>query len=291
MRLDAHYLEASARAGQQVYDRLQRFRRGGGLAFRASTSRLRLPMFPRLGGAGAIAWRQLTTALRTARAMLIVLVFICIAVGPAIYFSGAIHRAENGADQAIGNVLIGAMFWISFMLANMLRFDFRGDLDHIDTLKALPVRRAAIAVAELVAPIAVLVVCQAVLLTSIGVMLHKDAQMLAVVMLFALPMDAMLIAVENLIFLIFPVRYYTVSPGDLQGIGRQMLVFLLKGLFLLAGAALAGAIGAGAWFASGKSNSTFMVTTLIMLIVEFLALIPLLVLAFARFDPSVDTPA
>jgi ABC-type transport system involved in cytochrome c biogenesis permease component len=248
-------------------------------------------MFPRLGGAGAIAWRQLTTALRTARAMLIVLVFICIAVGPALYFSGVNRRAENGTDQAIANLLVGAMFWITFMLANMLRFDFRGDLDHIDTLKALPVPRAAIAIAQLIAPIAVLVICQSVLLTSIGIMLHMDWQKLALVMLFALPMDAMLIAVENLIFLIFPVRYVTVSPGDLQGIGRQMLVFLLKGLALLVGAALAGAVGAGAWFASSKSNSSFIVATLIMLIIEFLFMIPLLVIAFTRFDPSVDTPA
>ena len=52
-------------------------------------------MFPRLGGAGAIAWRQLTTALRTARAMLIVLVIICISIGPALYFGGAHQKIEN----------------------------------------------------------------------------------------------------------------------------------------------------------------------------------------------------
>ncbi len=66
-------------------------------------------------------------------------------------------------------------------------------------------------------------------------------------MLFALPLNAMLIAVENLIFLIFPVRAIAVSPGDLQGFGRQMLVFLLKGVVLLLAAAIAGGIGAAAW--------------------------------------------
>ena len=69
------------------------------------------------------------------------------------------------------------------------------------------------------------------------------------------------------------------------------VVIIGLALTLLVGAVLAGAVGAGAWFISGKSNSSFMVTTLIMLIVEFLAMIPLLVVAFGRFDPSVDTPA
>src|SRR5207302_1015891 len=83
---------------------------------------------------------------------------------------------------------------------------FRGDLDHIDTLKSLPVAAWAIAVAELVAPVAVLTIYQLVLLASIDLMLHTGAMKLAIVMLFALPLNAMLIAVENLIFLIFPVR-------------------------------------------------------------------------------------
>ena len=51
-RLDTHYLEAAAKSGQQYYDRVQRFRRGGGMAFRASSSKLRLPSFPRFGARG-----------------------------------------------------------------------------------------------------------------------------------------------------------------------------------------------------------------------------------------------
>ena len=47
MRLDAHYLESAAKSGQKVYDRVSRIRRGGGVAFRATSARLRLPMFPR----------------------------------------------------------------------------------------------------------------------------------------------------------------------------------------------------------------------------------------------------
>ena len=122
-------------------------------------------------------------------------------------------------------------------------------------------------------------------------MLHTGAMKLAIVMLFALPLNAMLIAVENLIFLIFPVRAIAVSPGDLQGIGRQMLIFLLKGIALLAAATLAAAVGAGVWWIAGKSTAIFLATTILILVLEVLGTIPLLVIAFRKFDPSVDTPA
>ena len=54
MRLDAQYLELSAAAGQRLHARVQRMRRSGGMALRPNTgsARLRLPMLPRLGGAG-----------------------------------------------------------------------------------------------------------------------------------------------------------------------------------------------------------------------------------------------
>ena len=195
-RLDTHYLEAAAKSGQQYYDRIQRFRRGGGMAFRASSSKLRLPSFPRLGGAGPIAWRQLTTTLRTARALLLTLLFICLAAGPAFYYFGA--------ARARGRALIGVSFWLTFTLANLLRFDFRGDLDQIDALKALPIPPWRIAAAQLIAPVCMLVLFQITLIGSIGVMLHMDREILALALLFAIPMNAMLIAVENLIFFSSP---------------------------------------------------------------------------------------
>jgi hypothetical protein len=283
IRLDAHYLDIAATSGQQLYDRVQRIRRGGGVAFRATSARLRVPMLARLGGAGPIAWRQLNTALRTARAMLVILVFVCFSMGPILYL--------GHPDKKVANVLVGVIFWITFMLANLLRFDFRGDLDQIDMLKSLPIAPWRIAAAQLVAPVLVLIVYQLLLLLSINFVVPLGALKIAVVMLFSLPADAMLIAVENLIFLIFPVRAIAVSPGDLQGFGRQMLVFLLKGVGLLVTVALAGAVGAGAWWIGGKSAPVFLATTILVLAAEVIGMIPLLVAAFKKFDPSVDTPA
>src|SRR5207249_10910957 len=96
-----------------------------------TSARFSIPMFPRLAGAGPIACRKLTAAIRHSRAVIWFLLFLCVMIGPAIYFGGAGHSAAG----AIG----GMIFWITMMFANLLRFDFRGDVDHIDTLKAMPV--------------------------------------------------------------------------------------------------------------------------------------------------------
>ena len=70
-----------------------------------------------------------------------------------------------------------------------------------------------------------------------------------------------------------------------------MLVFLLKGVALLVAVSLAGAVGAGVWWIGGKTTAVFLVTTILVLAMEVAGMIPLLAIAFRRFDPSVDTPA
>jgi Putative ABC exporter len=281
--LDTQYMESAAIAGQKVYDRVQRMRQRGGVHARATTSRLRIPMLPRFGGSGAVAWRQILVALRTSRAMLIIMVIICVSMGPMFYYGGLIRHP--------GQLISWLIAWITFMLSNTLRFDFRGDLDVIDTLKALPVRKSAIVIAELIAPVLFLIIFQGAILAGICVMLHADLRLITLVIVFALPINTLVIEVENLIFLIFPSRMVNVSPGDLQGFGRQMLVFAFKGVVLLVSVSVAGGIGALVWWAGGHAIVPALICAWIVLAIECAAMIPLLVLAFAKFDPSVDTPA
>ena len=46
--------------------------------------------------------------------------------------------------------------------------------------------------------------------------------------ILVLPANFVMFAVENLMFLLFPTRFATAAPGDLQGSGRMMLVMFLK---------------------------------------------------------------
>jgi len=46
--------------------------------------------------------------------------------------------------------------WINVLMVSMLKFDFRDELDRLDLLRSLPIRPAAVASAELMAPVFVL---------------------------------------------------------------------------------------------------------------------------------------
>jgi hypothetical protein len=238
-------------------------------------------MPPRFGGAGPIAWRQLTTALRQSRSLLILLLLISLAAAPAMY--------AGGIKPVSPNALAGMALWLSFMLANTLRFDFRGDVDHIDVLKALPVAPAAVVVAQLVAPVTVMTALQLVLLAGARVMFKLPASHLLAGVMLVLPLNALMFAVENLIFLLFPGRY-AAGPGDLQGFGRQMVVFLLKLIVLMLGAGLALGAAAVAYRLS-DSPPAAIATAVVVLWLEVVALLPLLRLAYLKYDVSADTPA
>src|SRR5205814_7679914 len=116
--------------------------------------------------AGPIAWRQLTTALRQSRAILVLMFIMSAALGPVVYITG------RGVGSGSTGAWVGVLFWLTFMVANALRFDFRGDVDQIDTLKALPIRPTAVVIAQLVAPVLVLSLCQAALLGGLGYFMH-----------------------------------------------------------------------------------------------------------------------
>jgi hypothetical protein len=160
MWLDVHYLESAAAAGAQVYAKIQQARRGAALISPAKPRavRWRPPRFPRLGGAGPIARRQLTAALRQSRGVFVLMMIVC-AVGVVLLV------AMKGETDLTGPIA-GGIVWVTLMLTNNLRFDFRGDADHIDALKALPVRPAAVVVAQLAAPVVMLWLCQVILVAA-----------------------------------------------------------------------------------------------------------------------------
>ncbi len=281
MWLDAHYLEVSAAAGQRLYDRVRRVRRAGGVSLRTTGSaRLRLPMPPRFAGAGPIAWRQLTMALRQSRSLLVLLLLICLVGGPVLYASG-LKTTSTGA-------LIGIAIWLTMMLGNTLRFDFRGDVDHIDVLKSLPVSPAAIVTAQLVSPALVMTLLQLTLLVGLAPVMKMPVGDVVIAMLLAVPFNLLLFGTENIFFVLFPARY-AAAPGDLQGFGRQIVVFMLKLATLAMLAGVAG-VGGSVVYAMTASQSAAFAVGGALLWIEVIGLIPALVAAYLRFDPSTDTP-
>jgi hypothetical protein len=282
--LDANYLETAASASQRRYERRQR-NHGGGAArlIEGSGSRFHVPRLPRWGGAGPIAWRQLVGAMRSSRALLILLIFIGIAGGTFILE----HR---GGSLTSVEKLLGAILWMNMVMISMLKYDFRDELDRLDLLRSLPIRPIAVAAAELFTPVIVLTAMQGTLLIVVTLCVKDAWKVTLLAAAFALPFNVLYVGIENLFFLMFPLRSAGLIAGDMQLFGRQMVISPCKFLLLLFALAVSAGVGTIGYILSNKSWPAFGAVAWIALSLVALATIPLLGRAYARFDPSTDTP-
>lgn len=282
--LDENYLEAATAASQRRARQIQRIRSGsllsGGVKGQVSWQ---LPRLPWLGGAGPIAWRQATSAARSARGLLIVLVILAIAMGPL--FGASMRNAH------VAQWLTGVIAWATILLSSLLKFDFRGDLDHMDQLKALPLRPAAISIGQIIVPTLILTAAHVLLLGSVMVASSAHRDLVAVAAALALPFNALLMSTENAIFLLFPSRPAAASPGDFQMLGKQVAQLVMKAFAVIIGLVIAFGLAAPLFIIVGGSLIVLALVAGAILFGETCALIPLMGWAFARFDPSMDIPA
>ncbi|MDB5358356.1 MAG: hypothetical protein JWN24_4809 [Phycisphaerales bacterium] len=282
--LDGYYVEAAMAASERRYAKIQRIRAGSFLSLGVSkTATWRLPALPWFGGAGPIAWRQLTSAGRSARGLLLLLLIVAIGAGPVLTTAG--HNRE------IVNVLFGVLAWLTFLCSSMLNFDFRGDVDLIDTLKSLPLRETSVAVGQLIVPVLLLTTVHALLLSIAAILLPGQREILFIALVLALPFNAILFAAENLIFLLFPSRPAAVSPGDFQVMGRKFIFLLMKAMMLGVAGAVALFAALLVWIVTGRSLAPAVAAGWLTLAAEAVALIPAIAWAYSRFDPSIHTPA
>jgi hypothetical protein len=281
--LDANYVEAALAASRRRYAQIQRIR-GGSLLGSIAKGNVtwRLPQPPWFRGAGPVAWRQATSAARSAKGLLLVLLVVAIAIGPL--FASALHTAN------IAHELIAVIAWLTVLLSGLLKFDFRGDLDYIEQLKALPLAPRRLAVGQVIVPTVILTAAHVLLLGGVAAATRPHNSMLLVAACLALPFNALLITIENVIFLLFPTRPAAASPGDFQVIGRQAIQLVIKGFAVLIGLGMALGIAAPIFVLMGGSLLAPTIIAWTVLGVEAVALIPVIAWAFGRFDPSIDTP-
>lgn len=281
--LDAHYIETATAASERRYAKIKQVRAGGFLSLGMSkTSSWHLPQLPWAGGVGPIAWRQLTNAARSSRGVFLLLLIVAIGAAPAL------NVAWNG--RKLIETMFGVLGWLTFLCANMLSFDFRGDVDHIEVLKSLPLSSWAVTVGQLVAPVAVLSTFHVVLLAISALVFHIHRDLLLTGLALSAPFNAILFGSENLIFLLFPSRPAAVSPGDFQVLGRKFVFFLSK-LCILATACMVAFFAAWiAWELSRRYLYAAIAAGAMVLAVEAVALVPLIAWAYRRFDPSLHTP-
>jgi hypothetical protein len=287
LALDAHYLETAAAVSERAYVRLERIRQTGNVALGAPAARARfaVPGLPFWGGIGPLAWRQLTTALRSPRALIGVVLVFAISLTPLVVQGRGAGEQNSGAGFAGG-----MLFFMSMMIPQMIPFDFRSDMDRIELLKTLPAPPWRVALGQLVTPVLILTLLQWIAAGGAQIWWQRIDPFLIAFAAFAPPVNMYLVGLENLLFLWYPTRQLPTTPGDLHLFGRQMLLLLAKMLGLLLAMLPAALLGwavlllGGGWLPAA-------VIAWIALLGPVIALVPLLSLAFERFDVSRDVPA
>lgn len=185
---------------------------------------------------------------------------------------------------------IGFVTYLTFLFAVQLPWAFRGDIDHMECLKPLPVRPFHLVAGELAGGVAVLAAIQLGLLAEL-LGAGGTLTLVLVAAAFVVPFDLLMLATSNTLFLIYPVRIVPSALADFQFFGRNMLFMLLQMLIVLPSIGIPAGIGAVAYLLSGFSWPVFAVTSWVVLVAELPLWLLLLAWAFQRFDPSTQTPA
>ena len=291
--LDASYLEVSAASSAKRLAKVRKMVGGGGtIKFggrRSGWLRVRPPSPSWWGGVGPNFWRQMVSALGDPQRIII----LALIFGGGPYLAGSIlvnqPRGQEILLATAPSVIVPATLFLSLMLA----YDFRGDLDVMETLKMLPIRPAQVALGQILTPTVLATLLQAIaaggLLLGVGG-LPGQGPIIGLGVLLLFPANLYFFAIENLMFLWYPSRPVA-GQFDGAAVVRQLLMLLVKGVAILIAAVWAAAIGAGAYFLAGRRLDVGLVAANLALSGLALGLIPLLGHAFRQFDVSHDVPA
>jgi hypothetical protein len=289
--LDAHYLETAAAASESVYAQLQRLRTGGAAAVvlrSGAAARSWLPMLPWWGGIGPVAWRQLATVPRSRSTLVLLLMLFPLVALPLL----GTRQEQTGAGAAMVLPLGIQVMVMTFFLTPLIAFDFRGDLDRIDVLKSWPMGAVPLVIGQILTPVLLVCLVQWIALAVIGLTLDRRAVLPAVLGAagFVVPFNFLLIGLDNLLFLLFPSRAVTPTPGDFQAMGRLMLTYLVKTLILLLVAAIAAVVAVPFYLLLDYRLLPALVVAWLVLASFAIGQVPLIAMAFRRFDVARGTP-
>ena len=284
-RLDAFSLEAALAISERMTARIKQVQTKGAIhvfgPVDPSVSERRIPQLPFWAGMGPVLWQRLTTTLRSSTKLLWVAAAAITAAGGLVYLFGRIEKGSSIPGPIAG---IAALIYMSFLMSMMLH----NEVERVSYLKSLPIGSVSIVIGDWIGFPFLLSILQSSFVMSLGFFFPQFAWWLVAGAFLILPLNLLLFGVDKLIFYIYPTRMAKGAPGDFQNAGKQMVFVTMKMLllgvatFLVVMAALPGALIFGSPFIAAASAG-------LVLALECAALIPLLVVCFDRFDPSIAT--
>jgi hypothetical protein len=260
----------------------------------------RLPLLARCEGAGPIAWRQSINLVRrpehirtafTLFGMFTFVLYMLTRSMTGILFLPTLdgHREINptGAWVCGAIAIVLPMF-----IAASLPFDFRGDMGQIDVMKALPVEPLVVAAGELMVPVVIAAGMQWLAMGIVAIGLKSVPAGLWVAALFVPPVSVVLIAIENLPALWFPLRPTPgTKPEPFEQFGHMMLHPLLKNLGHCAVVVATLVVSAAAYFLCGQRAGAALAAAWLTLAASGCGLVAIVAHVFDRFDVTRDVSA
>jgi hypothetical protein len=157
------------------------------------------------------------------------------------------------------------------------------------TLKMYPIAPWRLALGQMIAPAVFLTVAHTLLLVGVAIAVPDLVPYLGMALVVVPVFNLYVIAVENVLFLLFPTRIVAATPGDFQTMGSNILLSFGKAIALSVPAMLGG-LGFLIGYLSGWPwlGVLFGVTLLLAVIAGLVALGGW---AFTHFDVGRSTPA
>ncbi len=238
-RIPIDFRESSLRTSKDMERRLARMRGGQGGAGAFGLSRKakgwRIPWLAGRSPMGAVVWVRTAWLMRQARGTL----FIVLAV--AIIGIGVGVRVFQTAGSGPATLALLATVY----LASGVRADFRTDLDRMESMRAWPIAPWKVFVGTLVPGVTLTALVVSVMLLVRASILGQFGPDLWIIVGMTPFLAYVWTAVDNAVFLLFPVRFIPGQGSALQHTGRGFLLVILRMMLLIG--ALFIAIG-GAYF-------------------------------------------
>lgn len=291
-RLPVDFRELSLATSADVAKRIRRRARVGGFAGSAAVRSKPGGAVPRCfgrGSFGTIAWRKTASLLRKSRGAL----FTAALVIAGVTFAAGFVRFDGAGTFPAGPAMIAIVG--TLYLSAGLRLDFREDLDLMEQMKAWPVAPWRVFLATILPE-----VCVVSLLVDAGVVARAVMDgfwhpALLLIVAAVPPLVLLWVALDNLVFLLVPVRYVPGQDGALHNAGRTMLMMLVRlvalsvlGLGLVAAVLLASLLGSLMELDEELVPAVGAALFAVVLALELLLLVRMGGRFFRRFDVARD---
>lgn len=234
--LDARTTDRSLAENTRLSSRWERIKQGGSFWATERTEVRSIRRAPILGGLGPIAMRQTLNALRNSLKLIFVFAGLAACIAPV--------SSALGAPVTQAQTLMIIYIFIAFILPRNMVCDFRGDLSRMEIYKTLPIAPWRICAGQLVVQNLLAYGITLVIIASACVFeASVTIQVALILAAFALPLTFLIYAVENTAHLLFPTKLVAMGRADFEFLGRSIVEFIAKTIFIFAAIAASIAVG------------------------------------------------